>query len=67
MLTLGSLAIALYTQEIGGYWATAAGLATLPIPALSFVLACHVGRIAARVGPRAFLIAGSALAGSGCC
>ncbi|WP_155770079.1 MFS transporter [Mycobacterium asiaticum] len=64
-LTLGSLAIALYTQEVGGYSATAAGLATLPIPALSFVLARHVGRIAARVGPRRFLIAGPALAGLG--
>ncbi|MCV7380010.1 MFS transporter [Mycobacterium alsense] len=64
-LTLGSLAVALYTREIGGYSATAAGLATLPIPALSFVFARHVGRIAARVGPRAFLIAGPALAGIG--
>jgi EmrB/QacA subfamily drug resistance transporter len=64
-LTLGSLAIALYTQEVGGYSATAAGLATLPIPALSFVFARHVGRIAARVGPRAFLIVGPALAGIG--
>lgn len=64
-LTLGSLAVALYTQEIGGYSATAAGLTTLPIPALSFVFARHVGRIAARVGPRAFLIAGPALSGSG--
>ncbi|OBH97752.1 MFS transporter [Mycobacterium sp. E2733] len=64
-LTLGSLAIALYTQEIGGYSATAAGLATLPIPALSFFFARHVGRIAARVGPRAFLIVGPALAGVG--
>ena len=64
-LTLGSLAIALYTQEIGGYSATATGLATLPIPALSFVFARHVGRIAARVGPRTFLIAGPALAGIG--
>lgn len=61
-LTLGSLAIALYAQEIGGYSATAAGLATLPIPALSFVFAPHVGRIAARVGPRAFLVAGPVLA-----
>jgi MFS family permease len=64
-LTLGSLAVALYTQEIVAYSATAAGLATLPIPALSFVLARHVGRIATRVGPRAFLIAGPALAGIG--
>lgn len=64
-LTLASLAVALYTQEVGGYSATAAGLATLPIPALSFVFARHVGRIAARMGPRAFLIAGPALAGIG--
>lgn len=64
-LTLGSLVITLYTQEIGGYSATAAGLATLPIPAMSFVFARHIGRIAARVGPRAFLIAGPALAGTG--
>lgn len=64
-LTLASLAIALYTQEVGGYSATAAGLATLPIPALSFVFARHVGRIAARTGPRAFLIAGPVLAAVG--
>ncbi|WP_231989122.1 MULTISPECIES: MFS transporter [unclassified Mycobacterium] len=64
-LTLGSLAIALYTQEVGGYSATAVGLATLPIPALSFLFARHVGRIAARLGPRAFLIVGPALAGIG--
>lgn len=64
-LTLGSLAVALYTQEIGGYSATVAGLATLPIPAVSFVLARHVGRIAARVGPRTFLITGPGLAAVG--
>ncbi|OBA59498.1 MFS transporter [Mycobacterium sp. 1100029.7] len=64
-LTLGSLAIALYIQEVGGYSATAAGLATLPIPVVSFVFARHVGRISARMGPRAFLIVGPALAGLG--
>ncbi|WP_240562924.1 MFS transporter [Mycobacterium sp. IS-1264] len=64
-LTLGSLAITLYTQEIGGYSATATGLTTLPIPVLSFVFARQVGRFAGRVGPRAFLIAGPALAGIG--
>jgi EmrB/QacA subfamily drug resistance transporter len=64
-LTLGSLAVALYSQEIGGYSATAAGLATLPIPALSFVFARHVGGVAARVGPRLFLIVGPALTGIG--
>ncbi|MCV6964160.1 MFS transporter [Mycobacterium intermedium] len=64
-LTLGSLAVALFTQEVVGYSATATGLVTLPIPALSFLFARHVGRAAMRVGPRAFLIAGPALAGIG--
>jgi MFS family permease len=64
-LVLGSLAIVLYTQEIGGYSATATGVATLPIPALSFVFARHVGLVAERVGPRVFLIGGPTLAGIG--
>ncbi|WP_234816257.1 MFS transporter [Mycolicibacterium agri] len=64
-LTLGSLAVALYVQDVAGYSATAAGLATLPIPLLSFVFARHVGRVAARTGPRVFLIAGPAVAGIG--
>ena len=64
-LTLGSLAVALYVQEVAGYSATAAGLATLPIPVLSFLLARHVGRIAVRVGPRVFLMTGPAVAGFG--
>ena len=36
-LTLASIAIALYTQEVAGYSATVAGLATLPTPVLSFL------------------------------
>lgn len=64
-LTLGSLTVVLYAQEIGRYSATAAGLATLPIPVMSFVLARHVGRIAARTGPRVFLITGPALSALG--
>lgn len=64
-LTLGSLTVVLYAQEIGGYSATAAGLATLPIPVMSFILARRVGRIAARTGPRMFLIAGPVLSGLG--
>lgn len=64
-LTLGSLAIVLYSQEIGGYSATATGLATLPIPVLSFLFAGHVGRLSERIGPRVFLIVGPAVAGIG--
>jgi EmrB/QacA subfamily drug resistance transporter len=64
-LALGSLVIALYTQEVVGYSATAAGLATLPIPILSFLFARHVGDAATRIGPRVFLIAGPVIAGVG--
>ena len=64
-LALGSLAIALYIQEVVGYSATAAGLVTLPIPILSFLFARHVGDAATRIGPRPFLIAGPITSGVG--
>ncbi len=64
-LALGSLAIALYTQEVVGLSATGAGLATLPIPILSFLFARRIGDAATRIGPRIFLIAGPAVAGVG--
>jgi EmrB/QacA subfamily drug resistance transporter len=64
-ITMGSLAIALYLQEIAGYSATASGLVTLPSPIASFLCARGVGGMAARIGPRAFLIAGPSLAGFG--
>jgi len=56
---------ALYTQEVAGYSATAAGLITLPSPVMSFLFARRVGGMAARIGPRMFLIAGPVLAGIG--
>src|SRR5262249_50762911 len=64
-LALGTLVIALYTQEVVGYSATAAGLATLPIPILSFAFARHVGDAATRIGSRIFLIIGPIIAGVG--
>jgi EmrB/QacA subfamily drug resistance transporter len=64
-LTMGSLAISLYLQEIAGYSATVSGLITLPSPILSFLFAGRVGGLAARMGPRIFLMTGPALAGLG--
>jgi EmrB/QacA subfamily drug resistance transporter len=64
-LTLASIAIALYTQEVAGYSATVAGLATLPTPVLSFLFAQRIGTMAARFGPRIFIMVGPALAGLG--
>ncbi|HTY33859.1 MFS transporter [Mycobacterium sp.] len=66
-LMLGSLAIALYIQEVAGYSATVAALITLPTPVLSFLFARRVGRVAARIGSRVFLTAGPRWPGSGCC
>ncbi len=64
-LTLGSLATALYLQEVAGYPALVAGLSTLPSPIVSFLLARRVGNAAARIGPRVFLVAGPVLGGVG--
>jgi EmrB/QacA subfamily drug resistance transporter len=64
-LTLGSLAIALYLQEVAGYSATVSGLVTLPSPIMSFLLARRVGGMVARIGPRIFVMAGPVLAGLG--
>ncbi len=64
-LTLGSIATALYLQEVAGYPAFLAGLITLPNPIVLFLFARRVGNAAARIGPRVFLIAGPVLAGIG--
>jgi EmrB/QacA subfamily drug resistance transporter len=64
-LSVGSLSISLYVQEVAGYSATAAGLATLPSPIISLLFARRVGGIAARIGPRLFVITGPVLAGLG--
>ncbi|OBG92207.1 MFS transporter [Mycobacterium sp. E3251] len=64
-ITMGSLAIGLYMQEVAGYSATAAGLVTLPSPIMSLLFARGVGGLAARFGSRIFLISGPALAGAG--
>ncbi|WAC91032.1 MFS transporter [Mycobacterium sp. Aquia_213] len=64
-IAMASLAVALYTQEVAGYCATVAALATLPNPVLSFLFARRVGALAARIGPRVFLTTGPILAGLG--
>lgn len=64
-VAMGSIAIALYTQEVAGYSATVGGFATLPTPVLSFLFAKRIGILAARIGPPIFVIVGPALAGVG--
>ena len=64
-LSVGMLTVTLFLQEVAGFTATQAGLATLPLPVLSFLLAARVGGLAARVGPRLFMSTGPLLAAAG--
>jgi EmrB/QacA subfamily drug resistance transporter len=64
-VSLGTLMIPLYIQEVLRFSATEAGLATLPLPVLSFFLARPVGAMSVRFGPRAFMAAGPLLAAIG--
>jgi EmrB/QacA subfamily drug resistance transporter len=64
-VSLGTLIVALFLQEAAGLSATEAGLATLPIPVLSFLLARWFGTLAGVHGPRLFMAAGPLIAAAG--
>ncbi|MDJ0376294.1 DHA2 family efflux MFS transporter permease subunit [Cryobacterium sp. PH31-L1] len=64
-LSLGSFILAVFLQQVGGYSATLAGLALLPVSILSIALSGLVGRLAGRFGPRLFMCVGPITAGIG--
>jgi EmrB/QacA subfamily drug resistance transporter len=64
-VSLGTLLVALFLQETAGMSATAAGIATLPIPVLSFFLARRFGTLAGAYGPRLFMALGPVVAAAG--
>lgn len=64
-LSMGTLVTALFLQEVAGFSALMAGLATLPVPLLSFFIARPVGALSARYGPRVFMASGPIVAGCG--
>jgi MFS family permease len=64
-VSLGMLLTGLFLQETAGLSATQAGLATLPIPVLSFLLARRFGTLAGVHGPRLFMAAGPIIAAIG--
>ena len=64
-VSLGLLIVALYLQEVVGFSALEAGLATLPVPLLSLALSQTFGSLAGRFGPRAFMTGGPAIGGIG--
>jgi EmrB/QacA subfamily drug resistance transporter len=64
-VSLGTLIVALFLQETAGLSATRAGIATLPIPVLSFFLARRFGTLAGRHGPRLYMAVGPLIAAAG--
>lgn len=64
-ISLGTLIVALFLQETVGMSASHAGLATLPLPVLSFFLARPFGRLAGRHGPRVYMGVGPLIAAGG--
>jgi EmrB/QacA subfamily drug resistance transporter len=64
-VSIGTLIVSLFLQEVAGFGATEAGIATLPLPVLSFLLAARVGALAAKFGPRLFMAAGPLIAAAG--
>ncbi|WP_242455941.1 MFS transporter [Mycolicibacterium sp. P1-18] len=64
-VSLGTLLVALFLQETVGMSAALAGLATLPLPVLSFFLARRFGTLAGTHGPRVFMGVGPLIAAAG--
>ncbi|MGH3641044.1 MAG: MFS transporter [Mycobacterium sp.] len=64
-VSLGTLIVALFLQETVGLSASQAGLATLPLPVLSFFLARPFGTLAGRHGPRMYMAVGPIIAAGG--
>jgi EmrB/QacA subfamily drug resistance transporter len=64
-ISLGTLIVALFLQETVGMSASHAGLATLPLPVLSFFLARPFGTLASRHGPRVYMAVGPLIAAGG--
>ncbi|MFL6082368.1 MAG: MFS transporter [Mycobacterium sp.] len=64
-VSMGTLIVVLFLQEAAGLSATQAGLATLPVPVLSFLLARRFGTLAGVHGPRLFMAVGPLIAAAG--
>jgi EmrB/QacA subfamily drug resistance transporter len=56
--TFGPFALTVFLQEVGGYTALAAGVATLPAVLMLIALASFFGAWAGRIGPRVFMTVG---------
>ena len=57
--------LALFLQQVAGYSALEAGLTTLPVTVVMFVVSKRAGALADRFGPRAFMGGGPLVAAAG--
>lgn len=64
-LAMAAFFISVFTQEFGGYSATAAGLTLLPVTIIMFFLSSKFGALAGKHGPRLFMGAGPIIIGFG--
>ncbi|GAA1057327.1 MFS transporter [Agromyces luteolus] len=62
---LGLFALPIFLQEVGGFPATIAGLATLPPTAMLVILGSWFGTLGGKFGPRLFMTAGPIVVGVG--
>jgi EmrB/QacA subfamily drug resistance transporter len=64
-LSVSTFLISIFLQQIGGYPATLAGVALLPVTVVMFVLSSRFGALAGKYGPRLFMSAGPIIGGGG--
>ena len=64
-LSASTFFLTLFLQQVAGYTALEAGLATTPISILLFLLSPRFGKLAVAIGPRTPMFVGPALAGVG--
>ena len=64
-LSLQAFLIVVFLQQVAGYSATMAGLASLPVMLLLFFLSSRFGALSGQYGPRLFMTVGPILAGLG--
>ena len=65
-LSLVFFLLAVFLQQVGGYPATIAAIAILPVMILLMVLSSRFGALSGRYGPRLFMTAGPILMGIAC-
>ncbi|WP_241986797.1 MFS transporter [Cryobacterium fucosi] len=64
-LSLGFFIFSVYLQQVGGFSATAAGIAGVPATLMLLLFATLFGTLAGRYGPRRFMAIGPIIAGAG--